>query len=207
MVRCDYFLDVLSQWCYIADRAVCKVLSISPSDLTIRYILVPMDEANLPDRAEQLRVYRRSRMITGVKTESWINDQPQSSWHANAVTLGATKLGAKFDDVRRCVAEAALLQGEPMGIESTVVDIVSKAFELDPRKLRDVSREEAVTHQLETNKTVFLQNGLNVRPSFILRNEIGDHIVLGGQYEYALLALAIQTLAADEKMYDVFEAT
>jgi predicted DsbA family dithiol-disulfide isomerase len=206
MVQCDYFLDVLSQWCYIADRAVRKLLSLRPEDVTIRYILAPMDDANLPGRTEQLRVYRRSHLITGVKTEAWITEQPQSSWHANATALAAARLGADFDDVRRRIAEAALLEGKPMGIESAVIDVVSDAFKLDPARLRDIARGEAIIHQLETNKTLFGQNGLNVRPSFILRNEIGDHIVLGGQYEFALLALAVATLSADEQMYEAFDA-
>lgn len=206
MVQCDYFLDVLSQWCYFADRAVRKVLSTGRDDVAIRYILAPMDDGNLPDRAEQLRVYRRSHMITGVKTEAWINEQPQSSWYANAVTLAAAELGADFDDVRRRVAEAALLEGKPMGIESTVIEVVVDAFGLDRKELSDMSRSDAITRQLQTNKAQFSQLGLTVRPSFVLRNEIGDHVVLGGQYEFALLALAIDTLSADERMYEAFDA-
>ena len=93
------------------------------------HILVPMDPEILPSRDEQLRVYRRSRSISGIETKAWISDGVRpNTWHANAITLAASLLGVDVMDVRRRVAEAALLQGKHLANPGVALTFVSEEF-------------------------------------------------------------------------------
>ena len=206
MVKCTYYLDVLSQWCYIAEIAVRKLLVAHGSDLEMSYLLVPLDRDVLPSRDEQLRVYRRSRLISGIDTTAWIaNDAQPNTWDANAATLAASMMGVDFYAVRARIGEAALLRGMPLGDPGEAFAFVSREFELDPLRLREVAQSPDVRTQLEKNRAAFIANGLHVRPSFVLRNGIGDHIVLGGQYDFGILNAAVQSLNVDEALYQSFE--
>jgi 2-hydroxychromene-2-carboxylate isomerase len=206
MIRCTYYLDVLSQWCYIAEFALEKLRSVEGGNVGVSCVLVPIDPEILPTHDEQLRVYRRSRSISGVATKAWIADDVRpNTWHANAVTLAASLLGVPFEDVRKRVAEAALLEGMHLANPGEALNFVSSEFGLDPVQLRQAIVSEQIRSQLEANRSAFVADGLKVRPSFVLRNEIDDHIVLGGQYEFGILSAAVQSLKADEAGYRLFE--
>ncbi len=207
MIQCKYYLDVLSQWCYIAEFAIQKIRLLYGGDVDISYVLVPIDARILPSREEQLRVYRRSRSISGIETKAWITEDAQpDTWHANAVTLAASRLGVDFHVARMHVAEAALLEGKHLGGLEETLAVVSQEFGLDPVQLREATESVQVRSQLEANRAAFLADGLKVRPSFVLSNQIDDHIVLGGQYDFGILSAAIQSLKADDAAYDSFEA-
>lgn len=206
MIRCKYYLDVLSQWCYIAEFALRKILSISRDAIDLSYVLVPIEPDALPSRSEQLRVYRRSRAISGIETQAWISDNIKpDTRHANAVVLAASLLGVRFEDVRRRVAEAALLHGTPLANPGEALTFVSREFGLDLRQLRDMADGPEVNSALEANRAAFIAGGISVRPSFHLSNAIGDHVVLGGQYDFGVINAAIQSLRADEMGYNRFE--
>lgn len=80
---------------------------------------------------EQLRVYRRSRMISGIETQAWIEPAAQAcTWEANAATLAAAKLGVDLEAVRMRVARAALIDGLPLGSPGRAAEFVSEAFGL-----------------------------------------------------------------------------
>ena len=208
MISCKYYLDVLSQWCYIAEFALRKVLLLEPTSVEVEYVLVPIDPGVLPEREEQLRVYRRSRMISGVETKAWISDGIKpNTWEANAAVLATALLRPDIDVrvVRSRIADAALVRGLPLANPDEASAFVSREFDLDRARLREMLQSETVRAQLEANLAAFSSAGLTVRPSFVLSNGIGDHIVLGGQYDFGILSAAIQSLRADEAAYDLFE--
>lgn len=206
MIQCKYYLDVLSQWCYIAEFAVQKARLLNRGDVELSYVLVPLEPGILPSREEQLRVYRRSRLISGIETKAWISDDAQpNTWDANAITLAASLSGVNFHTVRMRVATAALLEGMHLADSGAALGFISREFHLDPVQLREIAESAEVRSQLEANRAAFVAEGLNVRPSFVLTNDVGDHIVLGGQYDFGILNAAIQSLRADEAAYRLFE--
>lgn len=208
MIKCEYYFDVLSQWCYIAEFALTRLLLVEGGNVEVSFLPVPIDAKELPSREEQLRVYRRSHMISGIETQAWITaDAPPDTWSANAAVLAAPYLRSDIDfqTVRLRVGEAALLRGVPLANPDEAVKFVSNEFALDPAHLREALRSEEITSQLQANRAAFLAAGLTVRPSFVMRNGIGDHIVLGGQYDFGILNAAVQSLRADEASYERFE--
>jgi 2-hydroxychromene-2-carboxylate isomerase len=82
---------------------------------------------------------------------------------------------------------------------------ISQEFGLDPVALSETATGAQVRSQFESNRAAFLAEGLSVRPSFVLRNSIQDHIVLGGQYDFGILSAAVASLKADETAYECFE--
>jgi predicted DsbA family dithiol-disulfide isomerase len=208
MIHCAYYLDVLSQWCFIADYAVRKLEITYAGSLQISCLLVPMDKDALPDRDEQARVYRRSRYITGVETIPWISaDVRPDTFEANAIVVAASKLGADFDAVRKRIAEAGLLEGTNLGDPGVATALVSQTFGIDAVALRELAFGEVVAAELAANKEAFLRTGSSVKPTFVLKNEMADYIVLGGQYDFGVLATCIQSLSGDEAAYSQFERT
>jgi predicted DsbA family dithiol-disulfide isomerase len=208
MVKCTYFLDVLSQWCFIADRALQKARFSHLGNLEVEYRFVPIasDGPLQVTHDEQLRVYRRSRMISGVTTRAWIEPSSQvRTWEANAATMAAAKLGGDIDVVRARVARAALVDGLPLGRPGQATAFVSGAFGIDEADLRRVMDSAELCEEIRQGERRFADLGLKVRPSFVLSNSIDDHIVLGGQYSFEVLSASIGSLVADEAAYAYFE--
>ncbi len=66
-LKIDYFLDALSQWCYISDRAILRIRMRYGNRLVINYHFVPIsgrDPIYVNGQGQRL-AYDRSEFITG----------------------------------------------------------------------------------------------------------------------------------------------
>src|SRR5579872_4469376 len=132
-VTIHYFLDVLSQWCFISDRALLSVRMQYGDRLPIHYHFVPISgrQPIYVDASGQRMAYERSAFITGIRTTPWLRDQPVSTWGANAAVVAAAQLGVDIELARTAVADAALQQGMHMGDDGAAVNFLASRFGLD----------------------------------------------------------------------------
>lgn len=208
-LKCTYFLDVLSQWCFIADEALYTLRRMHKDlDVSLRFVPIAFKDTLPVSRDEQARAYERSAMITGTHTVPWIVEgDVTNTWEANAIPLAATDLGLDLDQVRSSIAKAALLHGLPMGREGAAISFVSKEFGIDAERLRQSIHGHAVEGQMQAHEDEFRALKLRVRPTFVIQNSIDDHVVLGGAYRFDLLDHCIRSLKSDADCYEHFETT
>jgi hypothetical protein len=89
--------------------------------------------------------------------------------YANLAVAAAGRLG---HDVRRQVAEAILLRGEPMGSQTGAVGAVSRLIAVPPDRLE--AAMEAVEPGVRKSTQEFRALPVTVVLTFLIRNEIDD---------------------------------
>jgi predicted DsbA family dithiol-disulfide isomerase len=107
-------------------------------------------------------------------------------------------------DVRRAVAEAILLRGEPLGSHAGAVAAVSQMIGATPAQLEATMR--AVEPALRENTLEFRRLPVAVVPAFLIRNEIGDTALLSGLCEFETLDQVLAEMLRAERGYASFEA-
>lgn len=209
MLECTYFFDILSQWCFIAEPAVAALRAKYGERIRISYRFVPIafNDVLPVSRKEQAYVYKRSAAIAGVQTVPWIEEhEPAFTWEPNATVLAAARLGCDVDRVRAEIARAALIDGKPMGREGAAIAFVAERFGLDATALSSLTHGREVKTEMDAHEAEFKALGLHVRPSFLMRNDIGDHAILGGAYRFEVLDCCAQSLLDDALAYERFAA-
>ena len=198
-----FYYDVCSQWSYFGDLTLDKLREKHGSDLDVEWkIAMVKDGEPIGYTAEALGwMYRRSEAITGIAvTSRWIRGNDRTLY-ANLAVAAAKQLG---HDVRRRVAEAILLRGEPLGSRAGAVAVVSRLIEMPPADLE--AAMEAVEPDVRKGTAEFRALPVTVVPSFLLRNEIGDTALLSGLCEFETLDAVVTELLRAERGYAEFGA-
>ncbi len=206
-LKIDYFLDALSQWCYISDRAILRIRMRYGNRLLINYHFVPIsgrDPIYVNGQGQRL-AYDRSEFITGIHTTPWLRDEPRSTWDANASILAVASMGIDVERVRSCVSSAALERGLPLGDRGEAASLLAAEFGLERSRIEEVMQSPAICDALDASGGEFAQHGLTVRPAFVLENEIGDRVILNGGWRESLFVEAIDSLLADAAGYEWYE--
>jgi predicted DsbA family dithiol-disulfide isomerase len=198
-----FYYDVCSQWSYFGDLTLDRLRERYRSDLDVEWrIAMVKDGEAIGYTAESLGwMYRRSESITGIAvTSRWIRGNDRTL-DANLAVAAAQQLG---HDVRRAVAEAILLRGEPLGSHAGAVAAVSQMIGATPTQLEATMR--AVEPALRENTLEFRRLPVAVVPAFLIRNEIGDTALLSGLCEFETLDQVLAELLRAERRYASFEA-
>jgi predicted DsbA family dithiol-disulfide isomerase len=203
-VKLLFYYDVCSQWSYFGDMTLDRLREKYASDLDVEWrIALVKDGEPIGYTAESLGwMYRRSESVTGIGvTSSWIRGNDRTLY-ANLAVAAAAQLG---HDVRRQVAEAILLRGEPLGSQAGAVAAVSQMIGVAPAELEASMR--AVDPAVRASTKEFRALPVSVVPAFLIRNEIGDTTLLSGLYEFETLDATIAEMLRAERGYTAFEAT
>ncbi len=198
-----FYYDVCSQWAYFGDLALDRLREKYASDLDVEWrIAMVKDGEPIGYSAESLGwMYRRSESITGIAvTSNWIRGNDRTLY-ANLAVAAAAQLG---HDVRRQVAEAILLRGEPLGSQAGAVAAVSQMIGVAPAGLEASMR--AVEPAVRASTKEFRALPVTVVPAFLIRNAVGDTALLSGLYEFETLDRAIAEMLRAERAYASFEA-
>ena len=198
-----FYYDVCSQWSYFGDLTLDRLRVKYPSDLDVEWrIAMVKDGEAIGYKAESLGwMYRRSESITGIAvTSRWIRGN-DGTLDANLAVAAAQRLG---HDVRRAVAEAILLRGEPLGSHAGAVAAVSQMIGATHAQLEATMR--AVEPALRESTQEFRRLPVTVVPTFLIRNEIGDAALLSGLCEFETLDQVAAEMLRAERGYASFEA-
>jgi predicted DsbA family dithiol-disulfide isomerase len=198
-----FYYDVCSQWSYFADLTLDRLREKYGSDLDVEWrIAMVNDGAPIGYSAESLGwMYRRSESISGIAvTSNWIRGNDRTLY-ANLAVAAAAQLG---HDVRRQVAEAILLRGEPLGSQPGAVAAISQMIGVVPAELEASMR--AVEPAVRASTKEFRALPVTVVPAFLISNAIGDTALLSGLYEFETLDRAIAEMLRAERGYAAFDA-
>jgi predicted DsbA family dithiol-disulfide isomerase len=198
-----FYYDVCSQWSYFGDLTLDRLRVKYPNDLDVEWrIAMVKDGEAIGYTAESLGwMYRRSESITGIAvTSRWIRGNDRTL-DANLAVAAAQRLG---HDVRRAVAEAILLRGEPLGSHAGAVAAVSQMIGAMPAQFEATMR--AVEPSLRESTQEFRDLPVTVVPTFLIRNEIGDAALLSGLCEFETLDQVVAEMLCAERGYASFEA-
>ncbi|MGC9993060.1 MAG: DsbA family protein [Candidatus Cybelea sp.] len=198
-----FYYDVCSQWSYFADLTLDRLREKYASDLDVEWrIAMVKDGEPIGYSAEALGwMYRRSESISGIGvTSGWIRGNDRTLY-ANLAVAAAAQLG---HDVRRQVAEAILLRGEPLGSQAGAVAAVSQMIGVAPAEL-EASMRAAEPAVRESTKE-FRALPVTVVPAFLIRNTVDDTALLSGLYEFETLDQTIEEMLRAGRGYASFEA-
>lgn len=198
-----FYYDVCSQWSYFGDLTLDRLRDRYRSDLDVEWrIAMVKDGEAIGYTAESLGwMYRRSESITGIAvTSRWIGGNDRTLY-ANLAVAAAQHLG---HDVRRAVAEAILLRGEPLGSHAGAVAAVSQMIGVTPARLESTMR--TVEPALRGSTQEFRRLPVTVVPTFLIRNAVGDTALLSGLCEFETLDQAVAEMLRAERGYASFEA-
>jgi predicted DsbA family dithiol-disulfide isomerase len=196
-----FYYDVCSQWSYFADQTLDRLRQKYGEDLNVEWrIAMVKDGEAIGYTPEALGwMYRRSESIAGIAvTARWIRGDDRTLY-ANLAVAAAQRLG---HDVRRQVAEAMLLRGEPLGSQAGAVAAVSQLIAVRPPELEATMR--AVEPAVRQSTQEFRALPVTVVPAFLIRNEIGDTALLSGLYKFDTLDPVVAEMFRAERGYAAF---
>jgi predicted DsbA family dithiol-disulfide isomerase len=202
-VKVTFYYDVCSQWSYFADLTLDRLRAKYGKDLDVEWRIAMVNDGEaIGYTSETLGwMYRRSESITGIAvTSRWIQGNDRTLY-ANLAVAAAQHLGR---DVRRQVAEAILLRGEPLGLQAGAVAAVSQLASVAPERLEATMR--AVEPEVRNGTKEFRALPVSVVPALLIRNEIGDTALLSGLYEFETLDGIVAEMLRAERGYAAFGA-
>ena len=201
-----YYLDVTSSWCFWAEPAWAELkqrYASAPVEFSWRIAL--LDKAALPVSKSQLEwFYRRSGMIARspfMLNSGWYEAGQTEYLTPNAVAEAAKDFGVGDDRVRLAIANAALRDGQKIQQGKVAAAAGAKAAKLDAKKLLAAAQSSKVEKRLRTSTAEFHALQVTQRPTFVLKNNIGDCAVFSGLATARPIAAAIDAMLNDAKAY------
>lgn len=202
-----YYVDVLSSWCHIADRAVERIEEKYGESVRLEWRIAQLfDYGPLPYAREELAwYYARAAKMTGVQLNNAWHDSPQTTTaYANRAAEAARALGAADSRVRRGLSRAALIDGKPVGRREPAIKEAARLSGFAPERIAELMDSPAVTARIAQTTQEFNDLALPQLPSFVMRNSSGDLAVFSGLYSFESLDNVIGELLHASRVTDEF---
>jgi predicted DsbA family dithiol-disulfide isomerase len=206
-VSAVYYLDVLSSWCLIAEDAIARAKREFGERVEWEWRIAALRES-LGYTHEQLDWYfQRTESLTGVRLNSdWLESPSDGTRWANLCAEAARTLGRTDDSVRLALSRAGLIEGKRLARRDVAVAVAAAAGGLDAKALDRAVDDPATSDRIAKSSAEFATLGLPVRPSFVLKNGIGDVTMLSGCWNGDVLCANIGNLLGDQDRYEAFNA-
>jgi predicted DsbA family dithiol-disulfide isomerase len=205
-VNIIYYLDVTSSWCYWAEPAWAELkqrYAAKPVEFGWRIAL--LDQSGLPASRAQIEwFYRRSGTIMRspfMLNPGWFESGHKEYLAPNAVAEAAKDFGVTDDRVRLAIATAALRGGQKVLQAAIAASVAAKAAGLDANKLLAGAQSAETEKRIRAATAEFHALQVTQRPTFVLRNNIGDRAVFSGLVRAAPVAAAIDAMLEDAAAY------
>lgn len=208
-VEIIYYVDVLSSWCHVADRALEQIESKYGESVRIEWRIAQLfDFGPLPYGREELEwYYARTARMTGVQLNpSWFDSSQTTTVYANQAAEAARALGLNGSMVRRGLSRAALVDGKPLGKREVAIEEEARlsglsSSEID-RAMEDVQTKDRIIRSTQEYKDLALPQ----LPSFVFRNTSGDLAVFSGLYTFESLDAAVGEMLHAAQVTEEFGA-
>jgi predicted DsbA family dithiol-disulfide isomerase len=199
-LRLTYYVDVLSSWCFVAERALAALREHHGERLAYDWRIAFLFNGGPMGYSPALASwqYRRLEAVSGVKLNpAWRESSDDTTWWANLATEAARGLGATDDRVRLSLARAAMVDGERVGRREVAVSVAARASGLAAPALESEMDKPRTAERMWTSTNDLRGMRLDVQPVFVLRNSIGDAAILSGLFQpETLMRCADEMLAA-----------
>jgi predicted DsbA family dithiol-disulfide isomerase len=210
-IQIDYYLDVVSSWCYWAEPAW--------AELKRRYANAPVEfgwqiallDANSmsKSRAQCDWFYRRSGTITRspfMLNSGWLDPYQPEFLAANCIAEAAKDFGVTDDRARLALMEAAMREGKKVADWNVSAGVAAKAGGLGESALLAKARSPEIEKRVRASTAQFHALQVTQRPAFVLESNIGDRAVFSGCWRAEPLIAAIETMLADAAAYASWKA-
>ena len=187
LVTMIYYLDVLSSWCYVADRALERIREKYGDELQVEWRIAQLFGGGpLPYTCEQLAwYYGRTAKASGVQLDAWWHRHADdSTLHANLAAEAVRFLGVGGDTVRRGLAHAAMIDRKPLGRRDDAVAEAARLSGLSAAQIDAAMDSREVRERIARTTKEFDDLALTQRPSFLFRDTIDDLAVFSGLYTF-----------------------
>jgi predicted DsbA family dithiol-disulfide isomerase len=204
-----YYYDVCSMWCAMGDEVLVAVNKRYGSRIPIvRKIALINDGKPMAAGLEQEKwYYDRCDFVTGRRfNHNWIEKSGQMTWVPNAVIQAAEGLGHGHV-VREILKTEGLMEGKPILRLEVALELAAKASGISQSALRHAVNDEKTANAIKTNTTEFGLLPANQRPTFLLRSNVEDTVLLSGIYRPEPVFAAIEAMISDEDAYERFRAS
>ena len=194
LVRVVFYLDVLSSWSYIADRAVEKLEEKYSGDVEFEWRIAQLFEFGpLPYSREELEwYYGRTARVTGVELNAaWVDSPQTTTVYANQAAEAARLLGAAGSHVRRGLTKAALLDGKFVGRRDVALEIAARLSGLSADRLSEAMDSAAVRDRIAETTREYAALPCSQLPAFVIRSAIDDTAIFSGLYTADSLETAL----------------
>lgn len=185
-----YYIDVLSSWCYVADRAVERILDKYGNDVRLDWRIAQLFDAGpLPYTREALVwYYARTEKMTGVQlNDAWHASADTTTKYANQAAEAARALGAADSKVRRGLSHAALIGGKPLGKRDVAIEEAARLGGFPEERIAEMMESAQVAQRIAQTTQEYKDLALPQLPSFVMRNTSGDLAVFSGLYTFESL--------------------
>jgi len=203
-VRVTYYLDVLSQWCWLAERALDQVRAEFGERVSVDWRLACVN-GGAPigaSKSQYVWYYGRTKAVSGtVFNPDWMEGPQTGTLAANLAVETARILGASDDRIRRAIARAALFDGKPMGRLDVAEAVASAAADIPVPRFREIMNDPATHRRLDESAAAFAALGVDQRPTFVVENTIGDRAIISGLYAYEPLRASVSAMLHDATIY------
>jgi predicted DsbA family dithiol-disulfide isomerase len=206
-VAMTYYLDVLSSWCLIAEDALARARSEFGDRIDVEWRIAALRDS-LGYTHDQLAWYfARTAVLTGVQLNAdWLESTADGTRWANLCAEAARSLGRTDDGVRLALARAGLKEGKRMAQRDTAIDVASAASGIEKSALERAVDDPATAARIARSCADFAALGVAVRPTFVMKNSIGDAAILAGCWKGDVLCANIANLLGDQERYESFNA-
>lgn len=208
-LQLTYYVDVLSSWCFVAERALAALRERHGKRLDYDWRIAFLFNGGPMGYSPALAAwqYRRLEAVSGVRLNpAWRESSGDTTWWANLAAEAARGLGVTDDRVRLALTRAAMVDGQHVGRRDVAVAVAARAAGLAQD---DLEREMAQPRTLErmwTSTNELRGMRLDVQPVFVLRNAIGDAAILSGLFESATLTRCADEMLAAADGYEAYGA-
>lgn len=206
-VEVIYYVDVLSSWCYVADRALERIEQKYGDGVHLDWRIAQLfDSGPLPYSREDLAwYYARTAKMTGVQlNDAWHDSAETTTKYANAAAEAARVLGAVDSRVRRGLARAALIDGKPLGRREPAIEETARLSGFAAERIGELMDSPQVTQRIARTLQEFTDLALPQRPSFVMRNTTGDLAVFSGLYTFEALDATITEMLQASRITEEF---
>jgi predicted DsbA family dithiol-disulfide isomerase len=204
-----YYYDVCSMWCAMGDEVLVAINKRYGSRVPIvRKIALINDGEPMAAGLEQEKwYYDRCDFVTGRRfNHNWIEKSGQTTWAPNAVIQAAESLGYG-DAVREILKTEGLMEGRPILRLEVALELAAKASGISQSELQHAVNDEKTANAIKTSTAEFGLLPGNQRPTFLLRSNIEDTVLLSGIYRPEPVFAAIEAMISDEDAYERFRAS
>jgi predicted DsbA family dithiol-disulfide isomerase len=208
-IKITYFVEILSSWCLWAEPAWDELKARFGDRAVFDWRIALMNPGDFPKSREECdRYYRRSGTIMRsdfMLRSDWLEPELAGDYRApNHVAEAGRDFGAEGDSLRRALANAAMLEGKPIGRMDVAVSVGAASLGVSESDLRARAESQEVRQRVEASTAQFLDHKLNQRPSFIIQDAIGDKAVISGLATAAPLIATIEAMLVDTRGYETY---
>jgi predicted DsbA family dithiol-disulfide isomerase len=204
-----YYYDVCSMWCAMGDEVLVAINTRYGSRVPIvRKIALINDGKPMAAGLEQEKwYYDRCDFVTGRRfNHNWIEKSGQTTWVPNAVIQASESLGYG-DAVREILKTEGLMEGKQILRLEVALALATKASGISQSELEHAVNDEKTANGIKTSTAEFGLLPANQRPTFLLRSNIEDTVLLSGIYRPEPVLAAVESMVSDEDAYERFRAS